>query len=328
MGDIIPYETVRRRSEDYSPLVSIIIPTYNRPNETKRAIESVYSQDYTNYEVIVIDDGSSDETVNVVKKVADYRVSIYRNIKNSGVSVSRNLGIKLAEGDFLCFLDSDDEWLPGKLTNQLNHIADLPNTVGLIYGAAENIKNGEKSIFYPRYRGVIFNDMLGRNCLHGACSNALIKKEVFDRVGGFDPLYPAIEDYEMWLRVCKVFSVDFTSKILHKYYDLRDEQAANDRISQRHFDNIFARLMLFDKWKGHMKDINLDNFFVFETAKLAVKCDGLAVSQRARLLCCCIRRLPLDSRLYGLLLLGISPVPFRTVHFLRQRILRFISRKT
>lgn len=107
---------------DYNPLISVVIPTYNRGNIIERTINSVLQQTYKNIEVLIIDDASNDDTENIVKNIEDKRIRYIRLAKNTSGTKPRNTGIKLSKGEFIAFLDSDDEWFPEKLEKQLNHI--------------------------------------------------------------------------------------------------------------------------------------------------------------------------------------------------------------
>lgn len=114
--------------------VSVIIPTYNRAHLLGRAIQSVLAQTYEDFEIIVVDDASTDVTEQVVKSFADDRINYIRHQKNKGGSSARNTGIKAAKGEFIAFLDSDDEWVPKKLEKEINRLQTLSNEVGVFYG--------------------------------------------------------------------------------------------------------------------------------------------------------------------------------------------------
>ncbi len=115
------------------PTVSVIIPTYNRAHLLGRAIESVLDQTYQDFEIIVVDDASADETEEVVKSFGDDRINHIRHQKNKGGSAARNTGIKAARGEFIAFLDSDDEWVPKKLEKEIDRLQTLSNEVGVVY---------------------------------------------------------------------------------------------------------------------------------------------------------------------------------------------------
>ena len=187
------------------PQVSVIIPTYNRGWVIKEAIDSVLAQDYTEFELIVVDDGSTDDTSDVLDSYGDDIKVLFQ--KNKGVSAARNLGIAEASGKFIAFLDSDDLWLPQKLTLQIEFINQTPDA--LICQTEEVwIRNGLRVNPKKRHKkpsGMIFKPSL-ELCLVSP-SAVVIQRSLLDRVGGFDETLPACEDYDLWLRISCRFPV-------------------------------------------------------------------------------------------------------------------------
>jgi len=182
-----------------SPLVSVIIPTYNRYACVGRAIESVLSQTYAPYEIIVVDDGSTDSTMRLLETYADRIRVIHQN--NRGVSAARNTGIRTARGDYIALLDSDDCWLPQKLEKQAAFFRACPQV--LICQTEEIwIRNGKRvnpKKRHQKFSGMIFEKTLPL-CLVSP-SAVMIRKSLFDEVGFFDESLPACEDYDLWLRI-------------------------------------------------------------------------------------------------------------------------------
>ena len=133
------------------PLVSVVIPIFNRVGTIERAIRSVLTQSYTNIEVIVVDDGSSDGSPNVVRSINDSRITLIELPKNTGVSYARNIGVSAAKGSFLAFQDSDDEWLAGKLERQIavmdsqGELCVLVYCTKIVYARDESIVSFQKS---------------------------------------------------------------------------------------------------------------------------------------------------------------------------------------
>jgi len=187
------------------PQVSVIIPTYNRGWIIKEAIDSVLAQDYTEFELIVVDDGSTDHTSDVLDSYGDDIKVLFQ--KNKGVSAARNLGIAEASGKFIAFLDSDDLWLPQKLALQIEFINQTPDA--LICQTEEVwIRNGLRVNPKKRHKkpsGMIFKPSL-ELCLVSP-SAVMIQRSLLDRVGGFDETLPACEDYDLWLRISCRFPV-------------------------------------------------------------------------------------------------------------------------
>jgi len=191
------------------PLISVIIPTHNRAWSLAAAIDSVLAQDRCSFELIVVDDGSTDETAALLQTYAR-RLTVVRQV-NRGVSAARNTGIRCASGPLIAFLDSDDRWLPGKLQVQAAFFEERPDA--LICQTQEIwIRNGVRVNPGKRHgkrSGMIFEPSLVL-CLVSP-SAVMMRRELFDRVGLFDESLPACEDYDLWLRTsCRfpVFLID------------------------------------------------------------------------------------------------------------------------
>lgn len=181
------------------PQVSVIIPTYNRGWVVKEAVDSVLAQNFKNFELIVVDDGSTDHTREILNA---YRGSIKLfHQANKGVSAARNRGISEASGDCVAFLDSDDLWLQGKLSRQVEFFSQTPEA--LICQTEEIwIRDGVRVNPKKRHKkpsGFIFKPSLAL-CLVSP-SAVMIKRSLLEAVGGFDETLPACEDYDLWLRI-------------------------------------------------------------------------------------------------------------------------------
>jgi len=192
-----------------TPLVSVIIPTYNRAWILKEAVDSVLTQEFGNFELIVVDDGSTDATAELLAAYGD-RVRVLRQT-NRGVSAARNAGLAAARGKLIAFLDSDDIWLPRKLPAQVAFYQSHPDA--LINQTEELwVKNGRRVNPGKRHRkrgGMIFEPSLDL-CLVSP-SAVMVRQELFERVGRFDERLPACEDYDLWLRVscrCPVYLIE------------------------------------------------------------------------------------------------------------------------
>lgn len=178
-----------------------------------RAIDSVLNQSHKNLELIVVDDGSTDKTANYVRRYEDDRIK-YVYQKNRGVSAARNLGVSQAQADWICFLDSDDVWRRHKLSEQLRfHDQNRP----FLFSQTDDvwIRNSErvnKMKIHEVREGDIFESSL-RRCLI-CCSSVMIKKSLFEDVGGFDENLVTCEDYDLWLKVLAKHPVGFVDKKL------------------------------------------------------------------------------------------------------------------
>lgn len=189
--------------------VSIIIPTYNRGWIIKEAIESVLAQNFIDFELIVIDDGSTDNTSEILDSYREDITVLRQN--NKGVSAARNRGLSEASGRFIAFLDSDDLWLPQKLSRQVDFFNSNPDA--LICQTEEIwIRNNVRVNPKKRHKkpsGMIFEPSLAL-CLVSP-SAVMIRRSLFEKIGGFDETLPACEDYDLWLRIsCRypVFLID------------------------------------------------------------------------------------------------------------------------
>jgi len=197
------------KTANQKPLVTVIIPTYNRGWILKEAIDSVLSQDFDDFELIVVDDGSTDNTIDILAGYA--RDIIVLRQGNHGVSAARNAGIASASGKLIAFLDSDDLWLPGKLARQVDFFNSNP---GAMICQTEElwIRNGKR--VNPKKRHKKFSGMIFKHSLPLCIvspSAVMLKKSLLDKTGVFDESLPACEDYDLWLRIsCKypVFLID------------------------------------------------------------------------------------------------------------------------
>jgi glycosyltransferase involved in cell wall biosynthesis len=187
------------------PLVSVIIPTYNRGWIIKEAIDSILDQDFADYELIVVDDGSSDNTQDILSAYGQKLTVVHQ--PNQGVSAARNRGIAEASGQLIAFLDSDDLWLPQKLSKQVEFFNLTPHAV--INQTQEIwIRNGLRvnpKKRHLKFSGMIFGRLLDL-CLVSP-SAVMIKKHLFEVTGLFDESLPACEDYDLWLRISCRFPV-------------------------------------------------------------------------------------------------------------------------
>lgn len=180
--------------------VSVIIPTYNRAQKVSRAITSVLDQTFKDVEVIVIDDGSVDETTDVL---AEFRanINVIRHPENRGVSAARNSGIRASQSPFIAFLDSDDYWLPEKLETQMQFFRDHPDAVAC-QPEEMWVRNGRRVNPWKKHlkpSGDIFERSL-KLCVVSP-SAVMIRRGLFDEVGLFDEDFPVCEDYDLWLRI-------------------------------------------------------------------------------------------------------------------------------
>ncbi|MFH0825315.1 MAG: glycosyltransferase [Pseudomonadota bacterium] len=188
------------------PLVSVIIPTFNRVGVIRRAVDSVLAQTFHDFELIVVDDGSSDNTQQVLDTYGG-RIRVLRQ-ENRGVSAARNAGIAASNGELVAFLDSDDEWMPEKLFHQTAGAKEKESFVR----HTDEIWMMDGKVMpqkaYHRKQGGRFFERALERCLISP-SSVMLSRELLDRVGWFDESLPAAEDYDLWLRITAFHEVDF-----------------------------------------------------------------------------------------------------------------------
>jgi len=195
-----------------SPKVSVIVPTYNRADRLEEAINSVINQTYQDFELIVVDDGSIDNTSKVVKSFPNVQYLSMEN--NSGVSKARNTGLDIAKGEFICFLDSDDLWNEKKLQIQVHWMENNTDSQ-ICYTDEIWIRNGVRVNQMNRHRkhsGDIFRYCLAL-CIVSP-SSVMIRAKLFDEIGNFDESLPACEDYDLWLRIALKYAFHFIEEPL------------------------------------------------------------------------------------------------------------------
>jgi len=203
-----------------SPKVSVITPAYNAQSTIGETIESVLSQTFTDFEMIIIDDGSTDDTANVVHRFKDNRI-IYLYQTNKEKSEARNNGIKNAKGKYIAFLDADDTWFPEKLEKQVRLMQNNPE-IGLVYSDLYYFddETGEDLILYSRiaslHRGKIPIELLLENNFIKS-NTPLIRRKIFCQVGLFDTNLDLCEDWEMWLRIIVKYPIDYIDEPLARY---------------------------------------------------------------------------------------------------------------
>lgn len=208
--------------ERQNELISVIICTYNRVGLLGRSIQSVLSQTYTNLELVIIDDCSTDHTGEYVKGLSDQRIRYYRNENNLGLSASKNRGASLAKGELLAFQDDDDEWKPGKLAALMKVWKKERNEeTGMIYhemqeqGASNFIPSRDIPLEWKSkdiFRHMLLYPMIGATA-------SLIRKSCLDELGGFNENLGSLEDYEFYLRMASKYRILFVGEPLMIIYD-------------------------------------------------------------------------------------------------------------
>lgn len=216
-----------------NPKVTIILPTYNRAHLVSRAVTSVLNQTYQDFELIIVDDCSIDNTEEIIENFCkqDQRVICIKHSRNKGGNAARNTGIKAARAEYIAFQDSDDEWLPGKLEKQVELLENMSrDEAGVVYTAFWRIEGKDKT-YNPgnikNKEGNIQAELLKGNFI--TTPSVLIKKECFEKAGLFDEDFPRLQDWEMWLRVAKYYHFKYINEPLLNSYYYADSISANSQ---------------------------------------------------------------------------------------------------
>lgn len=246
-----------------SPTVSVIIPTYNRTSLLIEAVQSVLSQSYNDLECIIVDDGSEEDTASVIDQSIDPRIKYVEHNQNKGASAARNTGIEQAQGEFIAFLDDDDEWMPEKLEKQVELMRRRSDDFGLVYcwmDYYEYPDNKYKKV-RPTLSGNIFEEMLDRQRI-GNSSTLLVRSEVIDRIGGFDESLPRGNDGDFIRRVARKYKIDYVPKVLVKYYTGH----GNKRITNKSKEGIENHI--------HGTEVKFEKFNVYRYPRRAARLHG------------------------------------------------------
>ncbi len=225
------------------PVVSVIIPAYNAESFIKETIESALNQTYKNIEVIVVDDGSTDNTEKIVKSIDDKRIK-YIKQNNRGVSAARNKGIEVSKGEFIALLDHDDIWLPRKLEKQLPLFSDPQ--VGLVFSDTIFFKDGRDLYsIYSKYKppqGWVFRELLKRNFI--SCETVVIRKKALESLDEWFPEDMEMsEEYDLFLRLAYKWKFDYVDEPLAKWrIHERNDSSLREHLVVKDYKKIYERL--------------------------------------------------------------------------------------
>ena len=201
-------------SEASNITVSVIMPAYNAEKFLEASINSALSQSIDSIEVIVVDDGSSDNTLQLAKSFGD-KVRVFSR-KNGGAAAARNYGVQQAKGDWVAFLDADDIWLPQNLEQQLT------NCKGMVWSHSDSVFIGDghdgtvrSSDLAPKYGGEVIPQLVVNNFI--GTSTVMMKRDVYLEMGGFDESLRALQDWDLWLRMASKYELSYTPDVLAQY---------------------------------------------------------------------------------------------------------------
>lgn len=210
------------------PTVSVIIPTYNRGRTIVRAVRSAFNQTIGEIEVIVVDDASDDDTISILGELDNPQLNVVQHAENRGGSAARNTGIDAADGKYIAFLDSDDEWKPTKLEYQVDCIESRSTEWVAVYCGWEQIRDSRVSQlvdkFATRETGLegsenISRKLLLRETALGGASTLLVRRDVANNLDGFDEEFQRHQDWEFILRLLEKGKLAYVDKSLVRKYD-------------------------------------------------------------------------------------------------------------
>jgi GT2 family glycosyltransferase len=245
-----------------SPLVSVIVPAYNASQTIRETIDSILAQTLTDFELIIVDDGSTDDTAFIISGFTDERIQYFYQPNNER-SAARNQGITLAKASYIAFIDADDLWLPGKLERQVALLKKKPE-LGLVYcdvfhfdgHTGENIfrYSQEAKLHHGR---VAWQFLLNENFIQSP--TPIVRKEVLQDVGLFDPDLIPVEDWDMWFRIARKYPINFVNQPLARY------RVCHYRVNEldSHHQRYLSTLRFLDKTcqkllsEGHRQSIGL-----------------------------------------------------------------------
>jgi glycosyltransferase involved in cell wall biosynthesis len=244
------------------PLLSIVIPVFNKEKFVGKTLQSVLVQTFIDYEIIIVNDGSTDTSEAIISAFKDERINYFFK-ENEGVAVARNFGIDKAKADYICFLDADDYWFPTFLETMNKYIQKLPEQK--VFACAVEIENKKKS-FASEYSIERKSDFELVDFFNGSqkecvlwTSSVAIHKSVFETVGVFDTNIKKGEDTELWIRIGLQFPIVFIWKILAKY--VYDESSASRNLNYFFEHYTFEKYDLEEKQNPKLKQyLDLNRF--------------------------------------------------------------------
>lgn len=231
--------------------ISVIIPTHNRCDLLPRAIKSVQDQTFKDLEIIVVSDGSTDDTDEVMKKLAeeDPRINYISYHPGRNGNYARNTGIKASKGEYIAFLDDDDEWLPTKLEEQLK-VMESDEKIGLVYTGTHSIyaDDGIEYDSFPKLHGDMSKQVLYSN-FAGSTTTVMLRKSILDSAGLFDEKLPAMQDYDLWIRICQIAKVGVVSTPLVNYYNYNNSGQISANFEKYEYSYAYVNKKYEDLFK-------------------------------------------------------------------------------
>ena len=217
--------------------VSVIMPTYNEGSYIKQAVESILESIYENIELIIIDDGSSDKTLDIVHSYSDDRLSIVERTNESGVTSARNKGIKLASGDYISVHDADDWSDPERFERQIAYLDEHPEVALVGTGAYLVDEDGDAQSRRRVLETPSLDDLIEHNeFVHGS---VMMRRDVLQEIGGYDEWFPVAEDYDLWLRLADEYEVRNIDEPLY-YFRQHDDSLYGSNLEELKLYHLLA----------------------------------------------------------------------------------------
>lgn len=219
------------------PKVSVVIPAYNAMKYLPETLESVVKQTYTDFEVLVVNDGSSDHIVDWMAQITDPRVKLISQA-NQGLPSARNTGIINAQADYIAFLDADDLWEATKLAKQVRCLDEHPE-VGLVHTPMLLVDENSQStgrVMGSDVQGYVLPQLLVQNLI--ACPSVMVRRACFDNVGLFNPSLRSIEDWDMWIRIATRYPFAVIKEPLAYYRQLPSSMSKNCQVMAKAFEQV------------------------------------------------------------------------------------------
>lgn len=237
-------------------LVTVIIPTYNRAQLVTKAIESVLDQTYSNLEILVIDDHSTDNTKEIIEKIDDDRIKYLLNERTKGAQGARNTGLIKAKGEWIAFLDSDDIWLENKLQIQVTQLIKKNKQ---FCHSNWYVENGNKTTVHKKN----INNILKINYI-GTFSSVVLSKGLIEKIGLLDENLESCQDWDYWIRVCQHVKPLYIDKPLLVYVKF-----SSNNISKNKNNRIQGRRKIYNKFKNEIESEGVSYFHKYDLAVIA-----------------------------------------------------------
>ena len=236
-----------------TPLISVIIPVFNGERTVLETVQSVLQQTFTDFELIIINDGSSDRTLALLSTVDDHRIQVF-SYENGGLPVARNRGIERAQGQYITFIDADDLWTPTKLADQLTALQKNPEA-GMAYSWTLTMDDKTGALHpgkFVSFDGDVYAQMLLSNFIASG-SNAMLTAEAIRSVGGFDAALASCEDWDYWLRVAArwPFVVVPKPQILYR----QSSSAMSSKVDVMEHNHMIVHHRAFSNAPPHLKSL-------------------------------------------------------------------------